>query len=149
MGLGRDALDRDVLFAQGQPRALDDLLIGRWGITGVERGDLLLKLLESGQPLLGRIDRAGDATLSRRFGRTQGDEQVVEIHHRTPRGHTHDVATSIELPCFAGPRQDNVVLFGIDKDIFDALQPGKEKHVFADRLIAIGKRLDGRFETSQ
>ena len=53
---------------------------------------------------------------------SQGDEQVVDMDHGTTGRDPHDIGIRVHLPAFAGAREDNVVVFRIDQDVFNALQ---------------------------
>ena len=60
-----------------------------------------------------------------------------------------DFAHRVELPAFAGSGQHDVVLFGIDEDVLNALQAGQVAHLVAERRAAFAMLGDRGFELPQ
>src|SRR5581483_6238756 len=82
-----------------------------------------------------RVDRAGNAAVARRFGRTERSYQLVELQYRQAGLRTDDGSLVVDLPAFSRSGEDNVMMFLIDEDVLDALQAGKEQNRFGQRLL--------------
>ena len=96
-----------------------------------------------------RIDRAGDAALGGLPRRPQGDDQIVQQHHRPAGRCADDVVAIVDLPALARPGQDDVPLLGIDEHVLDALQAAEEFDFVGQGLAVFDARFGDGLDAAE
>ena len=89
--------------------------------------------------LFGGIDRNTDAAATGLVHGPHSDQEIVQMQHGPPRGDSHHVGVLIHFPTFAWSAQDDVLLFGVDKDVLNALQAAEVADLIEDACEMLGE----------
>ena len=142
--VGRHAADADILGAEN----LFHLPQRSFRISGT--GLLALEeLLQVGDALGDRIDRAKHAPFTGAIDGPEGDDEVLELEQRQAARRAEDVALRIDARRIGRTGEDDVVAIGIDEDVGDPLEPAHEHGIGRQRRLAGRGCLDRLCEASQ